>query len=74
MPGLTDVEAPCHTCGGARLSKNRALIASAGRRFYELSDTQDLHAAGGVHPNTLGARVAVQIIAAAIQEHKEKRL
>ncbi|MEY8439083.1 hypothetical protein AALB26_06110 [Anaerotruncus colihominis] len=56
------------------MSKNRALIASAGRRFYELSDTQDLHAAGGVHPNTLGARVAVQIIAAAIQEHKEKRL
>ena len=51
-----------------------ALIVDVGQRFYELSDTQDLYAADGVHPNELGSRIAAQTIAEVIQEHKEKRL
>lgn len=53
---------------------NNALIADVGRRFYELSDTQDLYAADGVHPNELGSRIAANTIAAVIQKHKENQL
>lgn len=53
--------------------ENHALIADVGRRFYELSDTQNLYAGDGVHPNKLGSRIAAETIAAVIQEHKEKQ-
>ena len=38
--------------------ENNALIADVGRRFYELSDTQDLYAADSIHPSELGSRIA----------------
>lgn len=47
---------------------NDALIADVGQRFYELSDTQDLYAADGAHPNEAGSRLAAQTIAAVIQD------
>ena len=53
--------------------ENHALIADAGRRFYECSKTQDLYAADGVHPNELGSRFAAQSIAEVIQQHKENQ-
>ena len=53
--------------------ENHALIADVGRRFYELSDTQDLYAGDGVHPNEWGSRIAAETIAAVIQEHKERQ-
>ena len=52
--------------------ENHALIADVGQRFYELSNTQTLYAADGVHPNERGSRIAAQTIAAAIQEQEEK--
>lgn len=54
--------------------ENHALIADVGQRFYELSDTQDLYAPDGVHPNEPGSRIAAQTIAAVIQAHKERQL
>lgn len=54
--------------------ENGALLADVGRRFYELSQTQDLYADDGVHPNERGSRLAAQTIAAAIQERKENLL
>ena len=54
--------------------ENHALIADVGRRFYELSHTQALYAADGVHPNELGSRIAADTIAAVIRQHKENRL
>lgn len=54
--------------------ENHALIADVGQRFYALSDTQDLYAADGVHPNAYGSRIAAETIAAVIQEHKENQL
>ncbi len=51
-----------------------ALLADVGRRFCELSGTQDLYAADGVHPSELGSRIAAEVLAAAIQQHKEGRL
>ena len=54
--------------------ENHALIADVGQRFYELSDTQDLYAPDGVHPNELGSRIAAETIAAVIQAHKERQL
>ena len=53
--------------------ENHALIADVGQRFYDLSDTHDLYAADGVHPNAYGSRIAAETIAAVIQEHKEKQ-
>ena len=44
--------------------ENNTLIADVGRRFYELSDTQNLYAADGVHPNTLGSCVATETLTA----------
>lgn len=54
--------------------ENHALIADVGQRFYELSETQDLYAGDGVHPNERGARLAAKTIAAAIQNDKENLL
>lgn len=53
--------------------ENHALVADVGQRFYELSDTQNLYAGDGVHPNELGSRIAAETIAAVIQEHKERQ-
>ena len=48
--------------------QNHALIADAGRRFYELADTRSLYAADGCHPNEEGSRIAAEAIAAVIAE------
>ena len=53
--------------------ENKALIADVGRRFYELSATQELYADDSIHPNPLGSRIAAETIAAVIQQHKERR-
>ena len=53
--------------------ENHALIADVGRRFYQLSDTQNLYADDGVHPNEQGSRIAAETLAAVIQAHKEKQ-
>ena len=47
------------------------MIADVGQRFYELSDTQDLYAADGVHPSELGAHIAAETIAAVIRQREE---
>ena len=52
---------------------NHALLAEVGRRFYELSDAQNLYAADGVHPNEEGSRLAAEIIAAVIQKQEKKK-
>lgn len=52
---------------------NHVLIADVGRRFYELSDTQALYAADGVHPNEAGSHIAAEALAAVIQGYKEKQ-
>ena len=54
--------------------ENQALVADVGQRFYELSDTQDLYAADGVHPNEFGSRIAAETIARVIQQHEEDQL
>ena len=54
--------------------ENNTLIADVGRRFYELSEAQDLYADDGVHPNEVGSRIAAETIAAAIQNHQENQL
>ena len=51
--------------------ENHALLADVGRRFYELADTQNLYAPDGVHPTEAGSRLAAQVIATAIETHKE---
>ena len=53
--------------------ENDALIADVGRRFYELSELQDLYAADGVHPSELGSRIAAETIAAVIRQYKEEQ-
>ena len=50
---------------------SNALIADVGNRFYELSHTQNLYAADGVHPNEAGSRVAAETIAAVIRQWEE---
>ena len=53
--------------------ENDALIADVGRRFYELSDTQNLYAEDGIHPNELGSRVAAETIAVVIRRYEEEQ-
>ena len=48
--------------------QNHALIADAGRRFYELADTRSLYAEDGCHPNEEGSRIAAEAIASVIAE------
>ena len=50
--------------------ENDALIADVGRRFYELSDAQNLYAADGVHPSELGSHIAAETIAAVIRQRE----
>ena len=52
--------------------ENNALTADVGRRFYELSDTQDLYAADGVHPSELGSHIAAEAITAVIRRHEKE--
>ena len=52
--------------------ENDALIADVGRRFYELSELQNLYAADGVHPSELGSRIAAETIAAVIRQHEKE--
>lgn len=47
--------------------KNHALIADVGRRFYQLSHTQNLYAGDGVHPNERGSHLAAETLASVIQ-------
>lgn len=54
--------------------ENQTLIADVGQRFYELSVSQNLYAADGIHPNELGSRIAAETIASVILRHKENRL
>ena len=54
--------------------ENGALIADVGQRFHELSNTQNLYAADGIHPNQSGSCIAAQTLAAVIQQHKESKL
>lgn len=51
--------------------ENKALLADVGRRFYELSETQALYAADGIHPNEAGSRIAAETIAAVIRQNEE---
>ena len=51
--------------------ENNTLIADVGRRFYELSDTQALYTADGVHPSELGSHIAAETIAAVIRQREE---
>ena len=52
--------------------ENNALIADVGNRFYELSHTQNLYAADGVHPSELGSRVAAETVAAVIRQREKE--
>ena len=52
--------------------ENHALIADVGQRFCQLSNTQDLYADDGVHPNERGSQIAAATIAAVIQQHEER--
>lgn len=54
--------------------ENHALLAEVGQRFYELSNSQNLYADDGIHPNELGSRIAADTIAWTIQQHKENQL
>jgi lysophospholipase L1-like esterase len=47
-------------------ARNNALVADVGQRFYELSETQELYAEDGCHPNELGSRLAAKEIAGVI--------
>lgn len=51
--------------------ENNALIADVGQQFYELSNTQALYAADGVHPSELGSHIAAETIVAVIQKDQE---
>ena len=44
-----------------------ALIADVGQEFYRLSDSRNLYAEDGCHPNEEGSRLAAEIIAAVIK-------
>ena len=46
--------------------QNDALIADVGKAFFERSQSVDLYAADGCHPNMEGTRLAAQVIAETI--------
>lgn len=52
--------------------QNNALVADVGQRFRELSDTQDLYAEDGKHPNEAGSRLAAETIADVIRADQER--
>ena len=53
--------------------ENHALLAPVGDRFYELSESRNLYAADGVHPNEEGTQVAAEILAETIQSAEEEK-
>ena len=52
--------------------RNRALIAEVGTAFYEQSRTVNLYAPDGSHPNAEGSRLAAQVIAQTILNHRKE--
>ena len=52
-------------------AQNNALVADVGQRFYELSETQELYAEDGCHPNEAGSRLAAEVIADVIATHQK---
>lgn len=58
------------TCRQAA-EENHALLAEAGKRFYEFSPTHHLYAADGVHPNEAGSQLAAEVIAKTLLTYKE---
>ena len=48
---------------------NDALIADAGKAFYENADKIDLYDADGCHPNEAGSRLAAETIAEVIRQN-----
>ena len=53
--------------------KYGAAVADVGRRFLELSETQNLYAEDGMHPNETGSRIAAEIIAGVVGESVSQR-
>lgn len=43
--------------------RNHALIADVGKKFYELSDRENLYADDGCHPNEKGSQIAAKVLA-----------
>ena len=58
---------------GQAAQENHALLAPVGDRFYELSESRNLYAADGVHPNEEGTQVAAEILAETIQRAEEEK-
>lgn len=48
---------------------NDALIADVGKAFYEKTETENLYAADGCHPNEAGSKLAAKIMADVIMNH-----
>ena len=51
--------------------QNHCLIADVGEVFYQLSESQDLYAEDGCHPNEAGSRLAAEIIATVIMDNQK---
>ena len=43
--------------------RNHALIADVGKKFYELSDRENLYSDDGCHLNEKGSQIAAEVIA-----------
>lgn len=56
--------AACHEVA----EQNNVLVADVGRKFFELSKTQDLYGEDGSHPNERGSRIAAEVIAEVIRK------
>lgn len=52
----------CHEAA----KQSGCLIADVGKKFYELSETQNLYADDGCHPNEAGSEIAAEVIAGVI--------
>lgn len=50
-----------------------ALIADVGQKFFELSETQNLYAEDGQHPNEAGSKLAAEVIAQVIMADQKKK-
>lgn len=53
--------------------QNHCLIADVGEVFYQLSESQDLYAEDGCHPNKAGSRLAAEIIATVIMDNQKNK-
>ena len=53
--------------------KNDVLVANVGKRFYQLSGTENLYAHDDYHPNLAGSRLAAETIAETITELEQYR-